>query len=193
MKKQNKNVLPITLYNNHIAGNCLIACYLMVLNYFKDNINLKEKENTLYSKFGKSFNTLELIKLFHSDNFKVHIFSEHNYKTFSSNNKKLNALITKYINYIENENIENSYEITLNKDIIKDCIDKNEPIIMNCVKKQGPHSVVVFGYSKDSFYIADPSQKAPQEINFSDLMKIANPPTGFWMISISKQEQIKNL
>lgn len=189
MLKENKKILPIKIYRNNISGNCLIACYLMILNYFKGYSNLKEREKILYSEFKKDFNTLELLKLFYSENISVEIYSKYDYKNFKSKNKKLNDFIKKYLHYINKKKIKNNTGVSLNKEIIKNCIDRNSPIIINCVKNKHPHSIIIHGYDENIFYLADPANKESQNINFSKLKQISNPPMGFWMIALSYQNE----
>lgn len=179
-----KIVVPVQLYKAQNFTNCLVNCYLMTRLAYESDFDASKEENRIHKILGKNVSTLSMIKLFHDSRYTIRIFSEKDYRLNYVKNDKLKKLVKDYVNYVDEFHIKETVGIIPTEKLLKSCLKNGEVLLANGEKDGRPHMRLIFGYSGESFLIADPSLSKIITTKFLVLEKILQAPEGYWMVSV---------
>jgi hypothetical protein len=169
---------------------------MAISNYLRNGFRPNKKtEIELFLSFDKKVTITKILRNALEDNFRVKIFSEMDYPYIRYENKMAENLRIDFIHFLNenqnNKNLDINFNTPLQENILRNCLNNGESILVNGTYNSIPHMRLVSGYINDSFLISDPLERRKNIISFENLKDISNPPLGEFYFSLKSENERK--
>jgi len=181
-------------YQQNYPETCAIACYMMAIsNYLRNGFRPnKNTETALFLSFDKRITITKILRNALKDGFRVKIFSETDYPNIQYKGEMAENLRINFVRFLdENQNdksLDINFNVPLQENILRNCLNNGESILVNGTYNSIPHMRLVSGYINDSFLISDPLKRRKEIMSFKNLKEISNPPLGEFYFSLKSEE-----